>query len=177
MNTHNSSVIVDALTMAAINRLKESLLSFDYKNANVEVKSDMLFVVFEEGTQPSDEFIKKVGEIFYWTDTLNVPHIDGLVHYYDITNTLLINLVHYEEICRICKKLNSFGVTLEGFDISFHEYTFTYSIPGRSNLQFNELMEIEQIVAPNETEDLEHLSVFRMNTIFTLTIKHVSWRI
>jgi len=176
MNTKNSNMIVGIHTEAAINRLKDYLLTTALKNANVELKNDMLFVEFESETRPTDETIRMAQEIFYWIDSISVPHIDGLVHYYDLTNTLLINLVHYEEICAICEKLKSFSVKLTSFDINFHEYCFTYDIIGRSNLNYHELLEIEKIVEPAQTEELAHLSVFRMNEEYSLTIKHASWR-
>lgn len=175
MNTKDSCAIVGVHTQAAVNRLKEYLLTTIYSGANVEYRSDMLFVIFEDGTQPSDELIDEVRKLFYWTDKLKVPHIDGFVHYYEMTNTLLINLVHYDEICRVCEKLKSFGVDLKGFDLSFKEYTFTYDVHGRSPLRYPELLEIEQIVKPEEKEILQHLSVFRMDVFYTITIKHHSW--
>lgn len=175
MNTNNSNVIVGIHTEAAINRFKDYLLTTALKNANVELKSDMLFVEFEDGTRPSDEVIRIAREIFYWINELSVPHIDGLVHYYDLTNTLLINLVHYEEICKICEKLKSFSVKLTSFDLSFHEYCFAYDVTGRSNLDYYELLEIEQIVEPSEKEALDHISVFRMDEDYTLHIKHSAW--
>lgn len=175
MNAKDSMVLSN-FTVAAIERLKEDLLSTPANNANIELKGDMLFVEFNDESRPTDEIIQMVRQIFYWTDTLLVPHIDGFVHYYTEINTMLINLVHYEEICKICEKLKSFGAALKGFDLNFHEYTFTFDVPGRSNLRYDELMEIEQIIDPNETECLEHLSVFRMDKFYTLTIKHVSWK-
>ena len=175
MNTKDSMVL-SGYTEAAINRLKDYLLSTPANNANIELKGDMLFVEFKDNARPTHEIIKMARQIFYWTDTLLVPHIDGFVHYYSETNTMLINLVHYEEICRICEKLKSFGAKLKGFDLNFHEYTFTYDVPGRCSFRYDELMEIEQIIDPKETESLEHLSVFRMDKFYTLTIKHVSWK-
>lgn len=175
MNTKDSMVL-SSYTEAAIKRLKEYLLSTPASNANIELKGDMLFVEFKDESRPTQEIIKMARQIFYWTDTLTVHHIDGFVHYYTETNAMLINLVHYEEISTICEKLKSFGAHLKGFDLNFHEYTFTYDVPGRSNLRYDELMEIEQIIDPKETECLEHLSVFRMDKFYTLTIKHVSWK-
>ena len=176
MNTKDSMVIVSVHTMAAIERLRNYLLTTNCSNANVEYRRDMLFVEFAEGTYPTDELIQEARKIFYWTDKFKVPHIDGFVHYYDMTNSLLINLVHYEEICKICEKLKSFGAELKGFDLNFHEYTFTYDVPGRRNLLYPELLELEQIVEPMEKEALDHLSVFKMDEFYTLTIKHSSWR-
>lgn len=175
MNT-KESMVVSVHTQAAIDRLKDYLLSTSLTSANVSVKNDMLFVEFADGTCPTEENVREARKIFYWTDELTVPHIDGFVHYYDTNNTLLINLVHYEEICKICEKLKSFGAVVKGFDLNFHEYTFTYDVPGRSSLNYSELMEIEQIIDPKEDKDLEHLSVFRMDCFYTLTIKHVSWK-
>ena len=175
MNTKDS-MIVSVLTEATINRLKEYLLTTPLKEANMELKDDMLFIQFEEGTKPTAEFIENVRRIFYWTDKVSVPHIDGFVHYYDLTNSLLVNLVHYEEICKICEKLKNFGAELKSFDISFHEYSFAYDLPGRSSLSYYELLEIEKIIDPSSKEALDHLSVFRMDTSYSLTIKHVSWR-
>lgn len=175
MNTKDS-MVVSVYTQAAIERLKDFLLSTPSHRANIELKGDMLFVEFKDGIQPTDEVIQEARKIFYWTDTVAIPHIDGFVHHYSSNNTTMINLVHYEEICKICEKLKSFGAVLKGFDLNFHEYTFTYDIPGRSNLNYSELMEIEQIVEPKETESPEHLSVFRMGKFYTLTIKHVSWK-
>lgn len=175
MNTKDS-MIVSVHTEAAINRLKEYLLTTIFSSANVELKNDTLFVEFAEGVHPTAEFIEEVRKIFYWTDQLTVHNIDGLVHYYDMNNSLLINLVHYEKICQIGEKLKSFGAELKGFDISFHEYMFTYDVPGRSNLRYHELLEIERIIAPSQKETLDHLSVFRMDVFYTLTIKHVSWK-
>ena len=176
MNTSNSNMIVGIHTEAAINRFKEYLLTTALKNANVELKSDMLFVEFEDGTRPTDEVIHTAREIFYWTDQISVPHIDGLVHYYELTNTILINLVHYEEICTICEKLKTFNVELKGFDLSFHEYSFKYNVIGRSSLNYYELLEIEKIVEPSENEALDHISVFRMDEDYSLNIKHASWK-
>ena len=175
MNT-KESMVVSVYTQAAIDRFKEYLLSTPLNNASVELRNDMLFVEFNDEIQPSQEVINKAREIFYWADELIIPHVDGFVHYYSANSTLLVNLVHYEESCRICEQLKSFGAKLKGFDLNFHEYTFTYDVPGRSNLCFAELMEIEQIVEPNETESTEHLSVFRMDKFYTLTVKHVSWK-
>lgn len=176
MNTKDTLVVSGIHTQAAIDRLKEYLLSANLNSANVCVKSDMLFVEFAGGPCPTEADIYEVRKIFYWIDELTVPHIDGFVHYYDQNNTLLVNLVHYEEVCKICEKLKGFGAVLKGFDLNFHEYTFTYDVPGRSNLNYPELLEIEQIIEPTETESLEHLSVFRMGKFYTLTIKHVSWK-
>ena len=176
MNTSNSTLIVGIHTEAAINRFKDYLLTTALKNANVELKSDMLFVEFEDGTRPSEDDIRLAKEIFYWTNQISVPHIDGLVHYYDVNNTLLINLVHYEEICKICELLKSYSVRLTGFDLSLHEYCFTYDVTGRSNLNYYELLEIEKIVEPSSEETLDHLSVFRMDEDYSLTIKHAFWR-
>ena len=175
MNTKDS-MIVSVHTEAAINRLKEYLLTTIFSGATVELKDDMLFVIFAEGTTPTADFIEEVRKIFYWTDRITVPHIDGFVHYYDMNNSLLVNLVHYEEICQIFEKLESFGAELKSIDISFHEYMFTYDVPGRSNLSYHELLEIERIIEPSEKEFLDHLSVFRMDVFYTLTIKHVSWK-
>ncbi len=175
MNTKDS-MVVSVYTQAAIDRFKEYLLSTPVNTASVELRSDMLFVEFQDGSHPTHEVIQEAKRIFYWTDKLTVPHIDGFVHYYSNNNTLLINLVHYEEICKICEKLKKFGATLKGFDLNFHEYTFTYDVHGRSNLRYDELLEIEQIIEPNEAEKLKHLSVFRMDEFYTLTIKHGSWK-
>lgn len=175
MNTKDS-MVVSGYTQAAIERLKDFLLSTPSHRANIELKSDMLFVEFQNGIQPTDEVIQEARKIFFWTDTVDIPHIDGFVHHYSSNNTTMINLIHYEEICKIKEKLISFGADIKGFDISFHEYTFTFDVPGRSNLNYDELMEIEQIIEPKETESPEHLSVFRMGGFYTLTIKHVSWR-
>lgn len=175
MNTKDS-MVVSGYTQAAIERLKDFLLSTPSHRANIELKDDMLFVEFKDGIQPSTEVIEEARKIFFWTDVVIVPHIDGFVHHYTSTNTMMINLIHYDEICRIREKLSSFGAVLKGFDLSFHEYTFTYDVPGRSNLNFCELMEIEQIVDPKETESPDHLSVFRMGGFYTLTIKHISWK-
>lgn len=170
------SMMVGVYADAAIRRLKEYLLTTTARNASIELRGDLLYVAFEDEYSPSTEIIEKARQIFYWSDTLTVPHIDGFVHYYPETNAMLINLVHYEEINKICDKLKSFGAELKGFDLNFHEYTFTYDVPGRSNLSYAELLEIEQIINPKETEELEHLSVFRMDKFYTLTVKHVSWR-
>ncbi len=175
MNTKDS-MVVSVYTQAAIERLKDFLLSTHSHRANIELKGDMLFVEFQDGIQPTDQVIEKARQIFYWTDAIVVPHIEGFVHHYSSNNTTMINLVHYEEICKIKEKLSSFGAVLKAFDLNFHEYTFTYDVPGRSNLNFSELMEIEQIVEPKETESPDHLSVFRMGEFYTLTIKHVSWK-
>lgn len=172
----NDSMVVSVYTQAAIERFKEYLLSTPVSGANIELKSDMLFVEFKDGIAPTDDVIQEARKIFYWTNSLTVPHIDGFVHYYAMSNTMLINLVHYEEICKICEKLKEFGAALKGFDLNFHEYTFTYDLPGRSNLRYAELLEIEQIIEPLETERLEHLTVFRMDKFYTLTVKHVSWK-
>lgn len=164
-------------TEAAIERLKEYLLTTPESNANIELKSDMLYVKFNNEEGPGAEIIQMARKIFYWADTLAIPHIDGFVHYYSSNNAMLVNLVHYEEISAIYEMLKGFGAELVGFDLNFHEYTFTYDVPGRSNLCYDELMEIEHILEPNENEFPEHLSVFRMGKFYTMTIKHDSWKI
>lgn len=174
--TTNETKVVGVRTKAAIKRLEDYLLTTAAYNAVIELRSDLLFVSFQEESSFTETILEKARQIFYWTDKLTVPHIDGFVHYYPATNTMLINLVHYEEICNICEKLNGFSAKVTGFDLNFHEYTFTYDVPGRSNLSYSELLEIEQIINPKETEELEHLSVFRMGQFYTLTIKHISWR-
>ena len=174
--TTDEKKVVGVYTEAAINRLKEYLLTTAAHNAVIELRNDLLFVSFKGDSSFTETILETARQIFYWTDKLTVPHIDGFVHYYPGTNSMLINLVHYEEIYAICEKLKGFGAKVTGFDLSFHEYTFTYDVPGRSNLCYDELMEIEQILEPKKTEALEHLSVFRMGQFYTLTIKHISWR-
>ena len=176
MNTNNSMERCGAHAQTAIARLKDYLQTTSESNADIELTQNMLYVKFHNEEGPSAEIIQQARQIFYWADKLEIPHIDGFVHYYSSTNALLINLVHYEEICEILAKLQAFGAELQGFDISFHEYTFTYDVPNRSNLDYGELLEIEQIIEPTETEDLKHLSVFRMGKFYSMTIKHTSWK-
>ena len=175
MNTKDS-MVVSGYTQAAIERLKDFLLSTNSHRANIELRGDMLFVEFQDGIQPTTEVVQEIRKIFYWTDSVEIPHIDGFVHHYSSNNTTMINLVHYEEICKIKNKLSDFGAVLKGFDLNFHEYTFTYDVPGRSNLNFSELIKIEQIIDPKENTCTDHISVFRMGAFYTLTIKHDSWK-
>ena len=168
------TMVVGVHTEAAINRLKEYLLLTAAHNATLELRGDMLFVAFKDESSFTSEILETARKIFYWTDKLSIPHIDGFVHYYSETGTLVINLVHYEEIAKIYEKLESFKTVVTDFDQNFHEYTFTYDVPNRSNLRYDELLEIEQIINHKEPESLEHLSVFRMGKFYTLTIKHIS---
>ena len=100
MNTKDSMVLGN-YTEASIKRLKDYLLSTPSNDARIELKGDMLFVEFNNDSRPAQEIITMARQIFYWTDALTVPHIDSFVHYYTATNTMLINLVHYEEISKI----------------------------------------------------------------------------
>lgn len=175
MNT-KASMLSNGHTQAAIARLKEYLLTTAESNADIELEGDMLYVKFKNGNAPTSEIIQKVRDIFFWTDTLTIPNIDGFVHYYPSYSSLLINLVYYEEISSVFKKLQELGTDVKSFDLSFHEYTFTYDVLGRNNLVYDELLEIEQILAPEEKDNLNHLSVFRMGKFYTLTIKHDTWK-
>ncbi|MBR3614435.1 MAG: hypothetical protein IKL55_04590 [Clostridia bacterium] len=171
MNTP-CTLIVSTYTQAAINQFEEYLRSTDFNSANISHQRDTLLVEFPEGTKPSPEFIQKVGNIFYWSNELSNSHLDGAIHYYDFTNSLLINLSFYEEICQVCEKLKSFKIALTAFELGNSGYTFTYDIHGRSPLSYTELLEIEQIINPEEKEELKHLVVFRMDVYYTLTVKH-----
>ena len=175
MNT-KASMLSNGHTQAAIARLKEYLLTTAESNADIELENDMLYIKFKNGLPPTATLIQRVREIFFWTDSITIPNIDGLVHYYPSCSSLLVNLVYYDEISAIFQKLQELGTDVKDFDLNFHEYTFTYDVIGRNNLVYDELLEIEQILAPEEKEALNHISVFRMGKFYTLTIKQDTWK-
>ena len=175
MNTKTSMSSTTSHVQAAIARLEEYLLTTSESNADIELENNMLYVKFKNGLAPTDEIVQRVREIFFWADTVSIPHIDGLVHYYPSCSSLLINLVYYDEISAVYEKLKGLGTIVKSFDLVFREYVFSYDVIGRNNLVYDELLEIEQLIAPAETEELKHISVFRMGKYYTLTIKHAIW--
>lgn len=171
MNTKDS-LIVAKYTQAAINRFEEYLNSItDKENACVELRGDTLCVQFSNQFVPSEEDIARIRNIFFWTDTIFVPHIEGFVHYYPESGTLLVSLRHYELLVQVYEKLKELKVAVTSFDLSLSELTYNYRISGRSPLYYKELMEVHRILDPKEPEHLYLISVFRMGEEYSLTAK------
>lgn len=169
MNTHDN-MIVGVHTQARINRFKEYLLSAKL-TASVTLQDDMLFVEFEDQNRPNDKQLQTIQDIFYWSDKIVVPSIDSLVHFYDHSNTLLVNLKNYEEIISVYFKLKGFRAIVKSFSCTSNDFSFDYDFSGRSPFNYAELIEFEKIVNPKETTSTKHISVFRITEFYSMTVK------
>lgn len=168
--TVNTLTTLPTATDAAIAELKHVLKSFGHTNINVFQKNDMLYVEFLEKPTLSEELLKKIKNIFYWTDSIKVPYIDGLVHFYEFSDSLLISLKFYEQIVAVRDFIISHGMQLMEFDICDAEFSFRYSWASRNCFNYEELQEVRKIVDPSE-ERSRSVVVYGANRIHSMSVR------
>ena len=148
MTVNTQTSIPTTATDAAIAELKYLLDTFGYKNINLYIKGDMIYVEFNEKPALTDEQIKKIRNVFYWTDTVDVPFITGLVHYYDFSATLLISIRNYDKIVAVRDFIVSSGMQLLAFDICDYEFSFRYDWSNRDRFNYDELETVRKMIDP-----------------------------
>lgn len=163
-------------TTMAINELTAYLQCIGHTDAIITLKDDMLYVEFPKKVDFSEEKLEAVGNIFYWTKTLAVPYISGLVHFYEYTDSLLISVRFYDKIFKVHEYLISKKINLLEFDVCVHEFSFKYECSDSENInEINEeiLEEIKTIVDPeNEYRRTVFLDKFEsIDNCYTLSVK------
>lgn len=153
-------------TTKAINELTAYLQSIGHPDANIYLKDDMVYVEFPKKVEFAADKLKAVGNIFYWTKTLAVPYISGLVHFYEYTDTLLVSVKFYDKIFKVHEYLISKGIKLLEFDVCNYEFSFKYDFSEHEGFNEEVLAEIKSIVDPeneyrrpvflDEIENMEH---------------------
>lgn len=150
MFQNETNVLPETPTSVAINNLKNFLQSIGYADASIYIKSDMVYVEFPKKVELSAEQLEEIHNMFYWTKNLKVPYINGLVHFYEYTDTLLISVMLYDKIFKVHEYLNSKGIKLLEFDVCNHEFSFKYDANVDPDFNEEALSEIKQIVDPED---------------------------
>ena len=150
MTQRENSVVSETPTSIAITHLKAYLHSLGHTDSTIYVKDDMIYVEFPKKVTFSEDSLNKVRELFYWTDTLSVPYITGLVHFYEYSDTLLISVKFYDKISSVHDYLNAKGFKLLEFDVCNYEFTFKFSTSDTNEFNEDILNEIKKIVDPED---------------------------
>ncbi len=150
MTPKETFVASETPTSIAINQLKEYLFSLGHTDAIIYVKDEMIYVEFPKKVSFSENELNTIRELFYWTNTLSVPYISGLVHFYEYSDTLLISVKFYDKISSVHDYLTSKGFKLVEFDVCNYEFTFKFKTADPSEFNEDILKEIKQIVDPED---------------------------
>lgn len=135
-------------TTMAINELTAYLQSIGHTDAAITLKDDAVYVEFPKKVEFSADKLEAVGNIFYWTKTLAVPYISGLVHFYEYTDTLLVSVKFYDKIFKVHEYMISKGIKLLEFDVCNYEFSFKYDSSEHEDFNKEALSEIKLIVDP-----------------------------
>ena len=158
-------------TAAAIQRLESYLHSIGYGDANVHLETDMIYVEFMKVVQLKEEELKEIQNIFYWTNSISVPVINGLVHLYECRDVLLISVMAYDKISMIHDFIESKGLKILEFDVCNTEICFKYDWSGKDYLKENDLNEIRKVVDPDGTNPKALIIYGRGNHIHYMRIR------
>lgn len=150
MTQRENLAVSETPTSIAVNSLKTYLHSLGHTDALIYIKDDMIYVEFPKKVTFSEEQINKVRELFYWTNTLSVPYISGLVHFYEYSDTLLVSVRFYDKISSVHEYLSAKGFKLLEFDICNYEFTFKFNYPGPNEFDKDILKEIKKIIDPED---------------------------
>lgn len=147
----------------AINRLQSYIIDSGLDVNCITVTDESVFVKFPETFKCTPEHVVAIKNIFFWN--LEVPFSAGLTSFALSTNTLSINLAYYDVATKVFEKLREFGANVTKFDHEVSAFSFSYTLPKRSALNYDELEAIRSIANP--ARDRSH-SVHQI-TMYNLT--------
>lgn len=160
-------------TTAAINSLRDYLTSIGHADANIYLKQNMVYVEFPKKVELTSEQFEKIGSIFYWTDSLHVPYINGLVHFYEFADTLLISVNFYDKIFMVHEYMISKKVKLLEFDVCNFEFSFKYDCSMQEDFNEEALKDIKELVDPKDEQRraVALYEIKNMEHCFTMSVR------
>ena len=142
---------VATLTALAIDRLKTYLQTNNLGSAKIEQTSEMVTIGFYEPCViPTAAQIRDIKRIFFgwFTDEELDGIVTGLIHYYDLTKTMLINIKFYDLICQVSEMINGYNMHVFKFNINDSYFSIDYTLQGNRPIDYEKLCEIRAVVNP-----------------------------
>lgn len=168
----NVQTTVANLTALAIDRLKTYLQTNNLGSAKIEQNSEVISIGFyEPGEVPTAAQIRDIKRIFFgWFTDEELDGIDtGLVHYYELTKTMLVNIKFYDLLCQVVEKILGYRMKVIKFDIHDNYFSIDYNLLGNRPIDYDKLCEIRAVVNPAGDKPRAVL-VFGMNNGYSMKI-------